>query len=368
MQWGPEAFDQRLLRCELVPELCGLPVESIVREPDLQTAIDVVFLSDGYTAATMPSYRDRVRELTEELAADTEGIVGRDPALFNFHRVDVVSPGPQLEARPLRSCVSALGVNGQNFLVGDDLRAERAAANAPAVDVVVVLVANSGDARGPVSQTLWGTDVIRMPHGDAHQVLTHELGHALIGLGDEYVEFDERHWLADRYERWTSSPLPPNLSLSPEGDWGGLVSGAIEGGGRFARGVYRPTNECRMLDAYRPIPFCPVCSAQVDLVLRGRRGLADGAPRCGIALGHARPQGPRDLLLFGRDGNGVVSLKLSTDGEAALDFPTSTFRPSASRPPVWAQLESGTSGSREVRLRCTDGQQAQTEVRLELGP
>ncbi len=368
-QWDYRAdFDGVLLRCDVVPELCGLAVDSITREPDLNLAIDVVFVSDGYTAATIGSFRDRVRELVDQLTADGDGIVGRDPTLFNFHRLDLVGEGTEVESRPLRSCVSDLGGESSWFLVGDDARVERAAANAPAVDLLVVIVAGSGGSRGPAGRTVLGTNIVRMSDDVSHRVLTHEMGHALIGLGDEYVELDRRHYLADRYERWTSNPLPPNLSLSPEGDWGGLVTGAIEGGGRYARGVYRPTNRCRMLDAHSDVQFCPVCSAAIDLVLRSRRGTSDGPPRCGLAIGPEQASGHRDLLYFGRDGDGLSALTATVDGMPLPEVDLSAFQPLAARLPVWFEIESGTTGSNEVSVTCTDGREERGAATLGLRP
>jgi len=321
-----ESSDLEVFPCDVVPELCGLPIDSVVREPDLDLAIDVVFLGDGYTGTSIASYRDRVCELVGQLSADSDSIVGRDPTLFNFHRVDVIGPGPQADSL--------------------------AAANAPAADVVVEIVAPSGEVRANVS----GGDpyVIKMSHSDSHRVLTHEMGHALIGLHDEYVEFDSRHYFADMYVQWTSNPLSPNLSLSPGEDWGGLVSGAIEGGGRHAYGVYRPTNRCRMLDdSVVDVEFCPVCSAAIDLILTSRRGATDGPPRCGIAMGVKKEDGFQPLLYFGRDGNGLSSFTLGDTLEIEIDI--AALRAVGSRLPTWFDLGSSTTGSGEIRMRCTDG-------------
>jgi hypothetical protein len=357
VSWGPGDMQGSLLRCEVVPELCGLPVESTINEPDLRRAIDLVFVGDGYTAATLPRYRERVDELVAGLVADGDGIVGRDPRLFNFHRVDVRSPGTAPGSRALRSCVA--GPPDALWLSMDDARALRAAANAPDVDLVLGLVLGTpgrGHAGGDPS---FGPGVVVLNHGDSHRVFTHEMGHALVGLADEYVEFDDTHYMATSYERWTMDPLPPNLSLSADESWGGLVSGTVEGGGRFARGVYRPTRSCRMSDSRsEEVSFCPVCAAAIQGMLAGRRGIADGRPRCGLALGHPDERGHRRLLTFGRDENGLRSLALEVDGEVWIPQGFVASRAAdAAYAPVFLEVGASVAGSaREATVTCVDSQ------------
>lgn len=69
------------------PELCGLPVVSVIREPDRDVAIDIVFVGDGYTTSNLGAFRSTVENWIREMDADTDGVVGRDRTLFNFHRV-----------------------------------------------------------------------------------------------------------------------------------------------------------------------------------------------------------------------------------------------------------------------------------------
>ena len=349
--WAEGDFEGFQLRCDRVPELCDLPVESRVAEADLELAIDVVFVGDGYEEGAIEAYRERVTTLVEELSNDRDTIVGRDPGLFNFHRVDLVTATSDVESRPLRSCVTEDG--GAYFAGGDDLRVARAAANAPDVDLVVVITAGSSESRGNAGQSVFGTDVIRMRHENSYRMLTHEMGHALVGLGDEYVDFERRHYLADKYETWTGNPLPPNLSLSPDEDWGGLVEGAVEGGGRFAYGVYRPTNRCLMLDS--EAEFCPVCSAAIDDVITARRGRLDGPPRCGLAVGHGVEGGPREVAFYGRDGNGLRFLSFGVDGQEPIQNDLANFRPLAPRLPVWFEIGSSLGeDATTVSVTCVD--------------
>lgn len=361
--WHGTDYDGFLLSCEAAPQHCDLPVSTVMNEPDLETAIDIVFVADGYTEDLLEAYREHVRTLIDALSADKDGIVGRDPELFNFHRVDLASPDTSVASRPLRSCVSP-----DASLTGDDALAARAAANAPEADLIIVVVNGSRNSRSVAGQDANGTDIIRISTDVSHRVITHELGHALVGLRDEYVEFPHRHYLADQYERWNANPLAPNLSLSPDEQWEGLVEGSHEGGDRYAQGVYRPTNSCRMIDAYADIIFCPVCSAAIDEFIDGKRGKEDGPPRCGIATGAPRESGPRQVDLFGRDANGLAKVRLRVDGELVSDTAPSSFRPLSSALPRWFKISTGTLGNSSIEITCVDGSGESSNSTLSLQP
>ena len=117
-------------------------------------------------------------------------------------------------------------------------------------------------------------------HSMAEFVLTHELGHGIGGLADEYVDEDLSY--ADLH-RTSYEPLEPNITNLVDFDskWRKLVPkktpvptpdvdvpgnengpvGAYEGAGYSAKGVYRPVMHCMMRDY---APFCPVCSQRLE--------------------------------------------------------------------------------------------------------
>jgi hypothetical protein len=84
---------------------------------------------------------------------------------------------------PLPACIDVA-----SHLVDVPLsRVELAAANAPAAEVVVVMTPEVGTW---IRESAHGSVALVVQGGDP-QVFEHELGHALIGLGDEYSEFDQ---------------------------------------------------------------------------------------------------------------------------------------------------------------------------------
>lgn len=262
--------------------------------PPSDDTIDVAFISEGFTAADLAAF---TRE-TEQLAAGVrQDEVLRDRrTLFRFHRFELASTtsattNATLDDTVLGVCLVKDPTDGTTFLkpvsrsVGELVRARF-----PSVDVTVVLVnAASGRSNAQFAfvsdRTMAPTVTLRS--GDGASVLLHELGHALFSLADEYVDSP------DAVPR-SALLLGPddglfrhaNVSLDSSGaKWAGLVTGAREGGLRFRRGVWHPTDHCRMLSGGSGAPFCPVCRNEIDRVLAVFAGTASApAPECGVTI------------------------------------------------------------------------------------
>lgn len=344
-----------LLRCDVVPELCDRPVVSDVREPDLSVAIDLVFVPDGF-GEDLDAFHERVEQLVDGIRNDPVGILHRDPTLFNVHRVDVTAG--------LGSCTSENHVGGSDGVASDVDRVARVAANAPDADVAIVV---SRDVGGRANATLTGKPTIVNLGSHDHHVLTHELGHAIFALGDEYIEAEETFPFAGQSRSF--SRILPNLSLDPNETWDGLVSGAHEGGALYAHGIYHPTDACRMGDAAPDLPFCPVCSAHIDALLAARRKLGGGTPTCGVlaspadASGRPCTAGDPGCGVDGRvvmrttawSPNGITDLRLFVGG---MELPLSICMPAqACTLPVLVEQDAYISvpPSSAIEVRCIDG-------------
>jgi len=105
-------------------------------------------------------------------------------------------------------------------------------------------------------------------------VVVHELGHSIVGLGDEYftsevsvrdfypegVEPVEQNLttLIDFDKKWKHL-LPEDFPIpTPDTDEYNNRVGVFEGGGYVAKGVFRPWRNCTMKEK-RYNNFCPVC-------------------------------------------------------------------------------------------------------------
>jgi len=358
-----ETLPDQLLGCDAVPELCARTVISDIREADLAVAIDLVFVPDGFASDELGEFHERVDELVDEARMDPSGILGRDPALFNVHRVEV--------AASLGSCTREDPLDGSDFLDSDRDRVVRAAANAPAVDVVIVLSRNvDGRANAPINVPL--APLVHLGEDAAHEVLTHELGHALFGLGDEYVELDDAHPSAGLPR--SLDRLRPNVSLSADESWDGLVAGAREGAQRYERGVYRPTDSCRMIDSESA--FCPVCSAHIDGFLAARRAPGQSPMTCGLTYAPVTEFGEpcstdEPGCVWGRvevrawDGDGIDEVRLVVDTQVYPEL--FTYLAQLARPTFLEQVvETSLEGASQLEVRCVDSTGEVTASVLEL--
>ena len=321
-----------------------LPVVSVINEEDRHKAIDLVFLAEGFTANQMGDYRKAVHDLVGQISDDESGIIARHPGLFNFYRVENASATDRLfnasrDDTSLRGCLRKddPGFSNDWLLQVDDAFAIAAARQiVPEVDAVIVITnLEVGRANTEMSSLFGGGGafrprdevvpaVIALQKTDDGRVLTHELGHALAGLGDEYSEsaqsYPEETPQTSVYRSWFGDRLVeiPNLSLDPTGaKWQPLVTGAQEGGMRYQRGISHPTGSCRMRREADP-RFCPVCSDAIDQVLAVREGANDGPPSISLALTEPADQVFYSLTigLTAFDRNTIASVAATVDGQS----------------------------------------------------
>lgn len=144
----------------------------------------------------------------------------------------------------------------------------------------IVIVINNAKYGGGAIYNFYSVSSL---HSMAEMVLTHELGHGIGGLADEYVDEDLSY--ADLH-RTAYEPLEPNITNLVDfgSKWQRMLKkgtpvptpdnnkvrqnengplGVYEGAGYSAKGVYRPTMHCMMRDY---APFCPVCRQRLEEV------------------------------------------------------------------------------------------------------
>lgn len=119
-------------------------------------------------------------------------------------------------------------------------------------------------------------------HPTFKPVVVHEFGHSFGGLGDEY--FYEEDVMADTYPL-DVEPWEPNISTRVDfsSKWKDMLPagvpvptppqmnkqypvGVYEGGGYSAKGIYRPSFDCRMRTNEYPT-FCPVCQRSIRRII-----------------------------------------------------------------------------------------------------
>jgi IgA Peptidase M64 len=241
---------------------------------------DIVFVGDGFTASQQNTFNTSVNDAVAALEARAP--YGDRMCGLNIWRVNVISAQSGID-HPMDGIYrnTELGCRYGNTAVGE---AERcitsdtpakcfeAAGYAPDYDAVFVLC----------NDTQWGGCAGSLVFSSISPgfagIITHELGHKIGALADEYdcyvcdgsdsnrvytgaeptkVNLTKQTTFAAI--KWNSlidpaTPLPTTVD-SPPG-----VVGIWEGGGYYRFGIYRPEAHCHMLDGSA---FCAVCNDEL---------------------------------------------------------------------------------------------------------
>lgn len=247
----------------------------------VESAIDIVVLSEGYTAAEEEKFwadagraRDALfrhppfSERTDDFSIRAVFVPSEDsgpsiPHLGQWHRTAVDSHFDTFYS--------------ERYLTTSSLQKVHDALGTVPFEQIIVLVNTPVYGGGGIynSITIMGSD-----HKTFDQVIVHEFGHAFAGLGDEYFYGDQAEtpypadtepWepnittLKDFASKWQDL-LPPGTPVPTPVDsleMQGFKLGVYEGAGYQAHGVYRPAPDCRM-KTNQCDGFCPVCSRAIE--------------------------------------------------------------------------------------------------------
>jgi hypothetical protein len=226
-------------------------VTQLQRTGDPANRFDLVFVGDGYTTSQLGTFADQVNTAVSTLFAREPFRSHRNQ--FNIWRVDVPSPESGVDNDPYgtyRTTAMDMGFWCQNLarlLCVDENKALQYGALAPDADQVIALgnTTTYGGAGGTVASAAGG-------NAQSSNIMIHELGHSIGGLGDEYE---------DPYPGFPCPPTSevdwPNLSVynrttqqqyhlkwyqkmgqsTPDG---GVID-TYPGGAYCSTGVYRPS-------------------------------------------------------------------------------------------------------------------------------
>ena len=257
--------------CTTTPSLCNLTVTSTIEEPDLDQAIDVVLVGDGFIDA--PSWASAAASAIATFKAQSAtGIYGSVPGLFNFHVVTVISATTDVSDADLSD--TALGMNvGGAYITSDNSRVITAALNAPDVDVTIAIANGGGRANANYPSGLASGGSVRLGYSSLSPI-SHELGHALIHLADEYVEAGlctstpaEASMVSER--NVTTDPACLKFSTT-------AGAGCVQGAKYCATGAYRSASSCLMATSGNSTP-CPVCRRAILETLLEKQSNVDRA-------------------------------------------------------------------------------------------
>ena len=267
-------------------KIAPLPYTYIHKGGDSKECIDVAIVAEGYTSEEMELFMEDAKITAEEILSYEPFKSHRDK--FNF--IAVASPSkdsnvsvPQQEA--WRS--TAVGSNFMTFYMARYLTSGNVYAmydivtNIPCEHFVILANTDTYGGGGIYNSYTLTT----AHHRDFRPVVVHEFGHSFAGLGDEY--FYDNDDDNDNMHSLKHEPWEPNITTMVDFDskWADMIAegveiptavtpertanyvvGAYEGGGYLSKGIFRPTDVCRMRNntAER---FCPVCERAIERVI-----------------------------------------------------------------------------------------------------
>lgn len=254
----------RLLWCFVVFQFGAnaqtFPVDTLLKNGDVEQLINLVFLSDGYQAGEMTNYISDVNDLVETMFSQTPFQQYKN--YFNVFAIKVPSDASgaihprtsqDLDCAPVpQQQVSTYF--GSTFDFGGIHRllvptktgnvANVLSDNFPLYDQVFVVV------NSPYYGGSGGTYATSSTHADAHEVSIHEIGHSFPGLADEY-------WAGASYAAEKANMTQTSNPSSVK--WAAWVGGEV---GVYAHAEapswFRPHQNCKM--RFLGNAFCSVCT------------------------------------------------------------------------------------------------------------
>ena len=265
----------------------GKKYSRILLNGSISAKYDLVFVGDGFTKADQALFNRKVLEAVDGLRKLEP--YASNLCSFNIWKVNVISEQSGI-SDPRISRVRRTELNCR---FGDRRAGEierciytdrpdkcyEAALHAPSYDAVFVLV-NDNEWGGCESGLVFSTIAPNF-----HTIVTHELGHKIGNLADEYQcsscnasEPPRRYNGPEPWEvnittqidrskiKWASSILP-GTTIPTLRDWPNGVVGLFEGGAYSRTGIYRPQFTCQMENTFSP--FCVVCKGEMIRLLNG---------------------------------------------------------------------------------------------------
>lgn len=299
---------------QLASDVVG-PFSRVGTVTNAKNPVRILFLPEGFQQSELPKFRAAIATLLQQLS--NKAGFAEHPGMFEAYSVDIRSqdsgisdPAAGISRRTAFDVAFGNGVARPRraLLISPASRVEIGKYIARIVSRqkpdVVVYIANTpewaGATRGAATGNFASASrpaemVITLANGN-HNVLGHEMGHALLGLADEY----SAPYVPPPAGVSTSCAQRSFSALYPAvGSWSGLqntstnlarlpwadllttqrlptpvpalpgVVGAFEGADYCEKGVYRAQANCMMRVSSQPL--CIVCQRQLQRFLDARR-------------------------------------------------------------------------------------------------
>ena len=253
------------------------PYVMLQQAADTSRCIHIAFVAEGYTADETDTYLADARTAMEAIFAHEPFKSSRERFNIIAVKSESAESGTSEPSKGLwRNTV--LGSHFDTFYSNRYLttlnlsRLHGQLAGTPYEHIIILVNTNEYGGGG-----ILNSYVLSMTHHPMFKpVVVHEFGHSFGGLADEYAyenepipmyPHDAEPWeqnittLKDFHAKWEDMVTPGTPIPTPESSDPQTVNsriGLFEGAGYSLKGVYRPTQDCRMRTNENP-EFCPVC-------------------------------------------------------------------------------------------------------------
>ncbi len=240
-------------------------VDTLMRNGERPNRVNLVYLSDGYTAAELTNYIGNATSINNALFLQTPFAEYKN--FFNAYAIkipssqsgavhpgtasDEGSSGGQPVANPtiyFNSTFDYFSIHRLLVPQNTSLIYNVLASNLPDFDQAFILV------NSPYYGGSGGNFATSSVHSSAAEIAIHEIGHSFANLADEYWAGD--FYAAERHNM-TQNTNPVTVRWS---NWYGLNNIGIYAHGSSGNPAlwYRPHQQCKM--RYLGYPFCSVCT------------------------------------------------------------------------------------------------------------
>ncbi len=260
------------------------PATRIMGTGDPHTSLDIAFIAEGYASGEMEKFRNDVKRMAEILFA--EAPFDKYSDRINIWAVEAPShesgtdvPGEGIYVNTALSS-SYYTFDVDRYLTTQDIRKVNDYAATVPHDQIIVLINSTRYGGGGVYNYYTASTA---DHHLTPKVLTHEFGHGFAGLGDEYYSSEVAY---EEFYPLNVEPWEPNITtrINFDAKWKNLiaksvpiptpnekryigVTGLFEGGGYSAKGIYRPSFDCRM-KSNEADSFCEVCQGALEAMIQ----------------------------------------------------------------------------------------------------
>jgi uncharacterized repeat protein (TIGR01451 family) len=248
-------------------------VNTVVNNGSTVSHYDLVFLGDGYQAAQQTQFDQDVLTCVTSMFQHVP--YSTFASYFNVHTVfrasqDAGASQPDVQPPIVRNTAYGASYNtggtARCLYITNTSLALQDAALAPATEGRVIVLVNDSRYGGCAAQFAVSYNGSLMP-----EVQTHEIGHALGGLADEY-DYPNGTYTGGEPGQ---ANITANSAAGKWSQWFGTDNiGAFEGAGYYLNGLFRPRLDCLMRNL--GVTLCSVCREQLARAISAVANPIDG--------------------------------------------------------------------------------------------